>query len=344
MAHIADYFGVSETCLYHNPAARAPRRCAHCKRRGEKLRWPARSTGQAPRDGCGGSGGGLPGGFDDTDPYDTMRRRPGAQRPAPLPPSAFLWNPGQVNAVRAPQVAVGGVAGITVEGVVKSYGEMQALGGIDLQVGPGEVLALLGPNGAGKSSLIRIIATAIIPDGGRVLLDGFDVVKDAQAARRKIGLVLADERSFFWRLSARKNMEFFASLHGMRRKQAGPSIDAALDAVDLLDISDRRVDRFSSGMRNRLAIARALLGNPTCLLLDEPTRSLDPSSSLTVRHLVRKLADERHVAVLIATHDLHEAAAISSQVHILVRGCIATRLSGGENAEGLEAALVAVTG
>ncbi|MHB1710632.1 MAG: ABC transporter ATP-binding protein [Acidimicrobiales bacterium] len=246
--------------------------------------------------------------------------------------------------MKALQVAAGGTAGIKVEGVVKRYGQMQALGGIDLQVGPGEVLALLGPNGAGKSSLIRIIATAIIPDGGRVLLDGYDVVKDPFHARRKIGLVLADERSFFWRLSARRNMEFFASLHGMRRKHATPRIDAALDAVDLLDIADRRVDRFSSGMRNRLAIARALLGNPTCLLLDEPTRSLDPSSSLTIRRLVRKLADERQVAVLIATHDLHEAAAISSQVHILVAGSIATRLSGGENAADLEEALVAVTG
>jgi ABC-2 type transport system ATP-binding protein len=246
--------------------------------------------------------------------------------------------------VRAPQIAVGGVAGIMVEGIVKNYGQLQALGGVDLHVGPGEVLSILGPNGAGKSSLIRIIATAILPDSGRVLLDGFDVVKDPHAARLKLGLVLADERSFFWRLSARRNMEFFASLHGIRRNQAGASIDAALEAVDLLDLSDRRVDRYSSGMRNRLAIARALLGNPTCLLLDEPTRSLDPSSSLSIRHLVRKLADERQVAVLIATHDLHEAAAISSQVHILVRGCIATRLSGGQNAEGLEAALVAVTG
>ncbi|MGH9302334.1 MAG: ABC transporter ATP-binding protein [Acidimicrobiales bacterium] len=242
------------------------------------------------------------------------------------------------------KIGPGGMLGITVDGVVKRYGSLDALRGVDLQVNPGEVLALLGPNGAGKSSLIRIIAGAVIPDGGRALLDGFDVVEQPHSARPKVGLVLGDERSFFWRLSARKNLEFFGALQGLRRKDCGPVIEAVLDSVGLGDVADQRVDRFSSGMRNRLAIARAMLGNPTCLLLDEPTRSLDPASSITVRNLVQQLAGDHSMAVLMATHDLHEAAAVASQVHILVGGSIAARLPGGESAASLETALVAAAG
>ncbi len=230
--------------------------------------------------------------------------------------------------------------GLVTRGISKAYGSLVALDGVDLEVRPGAVVALLGANGAGKSTLIRCFATSIVPDSGHIEVDGVDIVADPGRARSKVGLVLADERSFFWRLSGRRNREFFAALHGLRRAEAAQRASEALEAVNLAEVADRRVDRYSSGMRNRLAIARALLGKPSALLLDEPTRSLDPASSLGVRDLVCTLASERRVAVLVASHDLHEASAIATEVVILVRGRIASRIPGGGDAASLEAALV----
>lgn len=241
---------------------------------------------------------------------------------------------------RAP--AAGGPA-IEVVGVQKCFGANRALDGVDLAVHPGEVVALLGPNGAGKSTLIRVLATLVLPDAGAVRIHGTDALASPVEARARSGLVLGEERSFFWRLTGRQNLEFFAALHGMARTEAVGAARQALAAVQLGEAADSRVDRYSTGMRARLGIARALLGQPAVLLLDEPTRSLDPIVSIAIRRLVLDLTVERSCAVLFATHDLHEAAEIASRVVILARGRVAGRAEHPADAAALEQALLAAT-
>ncbi|MGI8983098.1 MAG: ABC transporter ATP-binding protein [Acidimicrobiales bacterium] len=211
--------------------------------------------------------------------------------------------------------------GVRITGLEKRFGTVAALGGVDLTVAWGGVVALLGPNGAGKSTLLRILGTTVLPDAGSVEVAGHDVVVDPVTARRSVGLVLGDERSWYWRLSGRDNLEFFAALHGMRRSAARTRTDQLLGLVGLTEAADRRFDRYSSGMRARLSLARALLCEPPVLLFDEPTRTLDPLAAASFRDEVRSQAGAGR-AVLFATHDLHEAAALADQVVVLVKGCV----------------------
>lgn len=235
-------------------------------------------------------------------------------------------------------------APVFARGVRKHFGSTEALRGVDVTVDEGEIVVLLGPNGAGKSTLMRILATAVIADAGTVRVGGVDVVADPRGARANLGIVLADERSFYWRLSGQANLEFFASLHGMRRREACVAASAALASVGLAEAGGRRVDRYSTGMRARLGLGRALLGNPRVLLLDEPTRSVDPIGTLAVRELVVATAKDRRVSVLFATHDLHEAAAVADRTLVLVAGQVARTLEQGHDAAALEAVLVEATG
>lgn len=230
--------------------------------------------------------------------------------------------------------------GARVVGLSKRFGQVQALDGVDLEIPSGAVTAVLGKNGAGKTTLIRILATSVVADSGQAWIDGVDLAKDPVTARCRVGVVLGEDRSFFWRLSGRQNLEFFAALRGLRRRDARRAADEALAAVELSAVADRRVDRYSSGMRSRLGISRALLGAPSVLLLDEPTRSLDPAVSHEIREVLRSLAVERGVAVFLATHDLHEAAALAAQVVVLEQGKVATRLDGSADAGALEDLLV----
>jgi ABC-2 type transport system ATP-binding protein len=209
--------------------------------------------------------------------------------------------------------------GVRISGLEKCFGPVEALAGVDLTVPWGGVVALLGPNGAGKSTLLRILGTTVLPDAGSVEVAGHDVVADPVAARRSVGLVLGDERSWYWRLSGRENLEFFGALHGLRRTQVRVRTHELLTSVGLAEAADRRFDRYSSGMRARLSLARALLCEPPVLLFDEPTRTLDPLAAASFREEVQSQAGAGR-AVLFATHDLHEAAALADRVVVLVSG------------------------
>ena len=202
-------------------------------------------------------------------------------------------------------------------------------------------MALLGPNGAGKSTLIRILGTTVLPDRGRVRIDGVDVVADPVRARQRCGLMLGDERSWYWRISGRRNLEFFAALHGFRRRPARARTSELLELFGLSEAADRPFGGYSAGMRARLSLARALLSEPPVLLLDEPTRSLDPIASADFRHLVLDLARERGVGALFATHDLHEAAEVASRTVSLSEGRIAFAIEGEATSLELEEALLA---
>lgn len=233
--------------------------------------------------------------------------------------------------------------GLRVAGLVKCFGTLAALDGIDLEVPWGGIVALLGPNGAGKSTLLRVLGTSVLPDRGHVEVAGHDVVTDPVAARRSLGLVLGDERSWYWRLSGRENLEFFAALNGFRRRAARQRTEELLALVGLTEAADRRFDSYSSGMRARLSLTRALLCEPPVLLLDEPTRTLDPVAAAMFRSEVRRQADAGR-AILFATHDLHEAAALSSRVTVMVRGQLVASMEDHPDAARLEQVLVNATG
>jgi len=199
---------------------------------------------------------------------------------------------------------------------------VEALRGVDLHVNRGEIFGLLGPNGAGKTTLVKILSCLVLPDRGRAVVGGSDVRKENEV-KPKIGLVHSDERSFYWRLSGRENLAFFARLYDVPGRRIAGRIAALLERVDLVDAADRRFSDYSSGMKQRLAIARALLHDPPILLMDEPTRSLDPESSLALRaFILEELKGRDGKTILLATHNLREAETLCDRLAILVSGTI----------------------
>ena len=234
---------------------------------------------------------------------------------------------------------------IRCRGLRRSFGTVTALDGVDLDVGGGEIVALLGPNGAGKSTLLRILCTTMLADGGEARVCGTDVAADPAAARRRLGVMIGDERSLYWRLSGRRNLSFFAALHGIDRAAAEAAASELLATVELTAAADKPVGEYSSGMRARLSLARALLGAPPVLLLDEPTRSLDPIAARSFRATAAALARDRGAAVLLATHDLHEAVALAGRVVVLAGGAVVhDAAAAGLDAGTLERAFVAAVG
>ena len=195
-----------------------------------------------------------------------------------------------------------------------------ALRGADLAVREGEIVSLLGPNGAGKTTLLKILSCLVLPDAGRAIVGGDDTIHENRVKRR-IGLVHSDERSFYWRLSARENLRFFARLYNVPYRKTEARLQELLERVDLAAAADRPFSGYSSGMKQRVAIARALLHDPPILLMDEPTRSLDPVTAIALRDFVtERLCRDGGKTVLLATHDLREAEAVSDRVAILVSG------------------------
>ena len=210
-----------------------------------------------------------------------------------------------------------------------------ALRDISFRIPKGTVLALLGPNGSGKTTLLKLISTMLLPDTGRVLVHGADTRREPQQVRRCVGFAVAGERSFFPRLTARENLEFFAALDDLRRKERKARIELTLAQAGLCGAADTLVMKYSSGMYQRLAIARALMKQPAILLLDEPTRSLDPSGTADVWDLVQELS-ANGTTILMATHNFQEAAAVADFIAVLRRGELAAyEHMHGRNAEDL---------
>ena len=199
---------------------------------------------------------------------------------------------------------------------------IRALRGVDLEVHEGEILGLLGPNGAGKTTLLKILSCLVLPDHGRALVGGEDTANESRV-KPKIGLVQSDERSFYWRLSGRENLRFFACLYDVPRRRREARIDELLARVDLTEAAGQRFSDYSSGMKQRLAIARALLHDPPILFMDEPTKSLDPAAAKSFRTFVKDELQERGgKTILLATHNLHEAEDLCDRVAILAKGRI----------------------
>lgn len=192
---------------------------------------------------------------------------------------------------------------------------------VHCEVRAGEFFGLLGPNGAGKTTLLKILATLVLPDTGEARVDGFDVTTHGTRVRARVSPCLASERSLYWRLTANENLRVAADLLGVPPDQIHQRVAETLATVGLEGTGTKLVGQFSSGMMQRLLIARALLSRPRLLLLDEPTRSLDPLSAREFRAFLRdELVRRRGCAVLLATHSADEAFELCDRVAIMDRG------------------------
>lgn len=197
---------------------------------------------------------------------------------------------------------------------------VRALGGISFSVQSGEAVALMGENGAGKSTLLRILATVLLPSSGRIEIGGEDVVRNAAAARRHIGYDTGVEEGFYGRLTGRDNLALFATLNNLSGTQTASRI-ADLTRLLRLDSLDRQARTYSTGMLQRLGLARALIHTPSILLLDEPTRSLDPLAAADFRRFLKTEILGRYGATLLfASHSVAEVEELSDRVLVLDRG------------------------
>lgn len=198
-----------------------------------------------------------------------------------------------------------------------------AVGDVDLQIGRGEVFGLLGQNGAGKSTLVRMLTTLLLPTSGSARVDGLDIERDARAIRSRVGLISGDERSFYWRLTGRQNLEFFGALRHLDPIATADGIERLAGRLGMAEHLDRPFGRLSSGQRQALAIIRGLLDQPSILFMDEPTRSLDPISAVRLRQFVADVVvGELERTVVIATHSMPEAEALCDRVAFIQDGRI----------------------
>jgi ABC-2 type transport system ATP-binding protein len=209
---------------------------------------------------------------------------------------------------------------VAISGLHKRYGGVEAVNGIDLEVGAGELFGFLGPNGAGKSTTIKILCTLVQPTAGSARVAGYDVVRRRSDVRRHIGLVF-QETTLDDYLTAEQNLRFHAEIYGMQKAAIAPRIEAVLDLVGLADRRHSPVMSFSGGMKRRLEIARGLLHSPRVLFLDEPTIGLDPESRSTLWRYVDELRGQEHITVFLTTHYMDEAERCD-RIAIIDRGRI----------------------
>lgn len=201
---------------------------------------------------------------------------------------------------------------------------VKAVNNVNLKIRKGELLGLLGPNGAGKTTLVKVLCTLLPPDSGTALVNGFDVINQQMQVKRSTGTLFSvGERGFFWRLSGYSNLEFFAAINNVPRRGRQQRIMEVLKLVGLEDNAYEAFQRYSGGMKRKLALARALLADPPILLLDEPTTGLDVTSSRAIREFIRNdLSKKAGKTILYTTHYIEEAAQICDRVAIMNRGKI----------------------
>jgi ABC-2 type transport system ATP-binding protein len=201
---------------------------------------------------------------------------------------------------------------------------------VDLRIRAGELFGLLGKNGSGKTTLIKIMAGLILPTSGTVKVAGYDVVREGRKVSAAIGVINGDERSFYWRLSGRQNLKFFASLYGLSSRQSKAKIEELIALLEIRD-PDKRFQEYSSGLKQRLSIARSLLHDPEVVFMDEPTNSLEPGAAARFREFVREeLVRKRGKTVFFATHNMNEAEYWADRLAILHAGRIAVCGPAGE--------------
>lgn len=200
--------------------------------------------------------------------------------------------------------------------------EIPALQDVSFHISQGEMVGLLGPNGAGKTTLLKILATLLLPDAGEAIVAGYNVVQHPREVRRRIGLLLPNDRSLFWKLTALENLYIYGGLYNLPWKEIKIRSKELLAQMELASFAHVAVEKFSTGMRKRLMLARALLHQPRVLILDEPTSGLDVQSKRDFWTLLKEITAKQGVTLLLATHDMEEAERVPQRLLIIHRGTL----------------------
>jgi ABC-2 type transport system ATP-binding protein len=211
-------------------------------------------------------------------------------------------------------------ADIETQSLSKRFGTFQAVEGVSLRVGGGEVLALLGPNGAGKTTTVRMLACLLEPTSGRAWVAGHDILQEPLEVRRKIGL-LTEHHGLYTRMQPMEYLLFFGRAYGMEEGQIRRRSEQLIERLELAEVRQKRLGEFSKGMRQKLALARALLHEPPVLLLDEPTSAMDPGSARLVRQAIMELRAQGR-ALIVCTHNLTEAERLADRIAFIRQGRI----------------------
>jgi len=210
---------------------------------------------------------------------------------------------------------------IELKNLTKKFGDFTAVDNLSLEVKEGEIFGFLGPNGAGKSTTIRMLCTLAQPTSGKAIISGYDLVKDSSDVRENIGLV-AEKMIMYDTLTAAENLRFFGKLYSMPQAKLEQRIDELLEMVDMQEWRDTQISKFSTGMKQRINVIRALLPEPNIIFMDEPTLGLDPQTTFSIREIIRDI-NKSGVTVILTTHAMAEAEALSDRVAIIDHGKIA---------------------
>ena len=204
----------------------------------------------------------------------------------------------------------------------KEIKEIRALQNVNLEIHEGEIFGLLGPNGAGKTTLIKILTTLLLPDDGTAIVYGFDILKEPEKVKANIGVMLMGERSLYWKLTGRENLEYFGSLYRIPMGELRKRINEIVEFLGIKDFIDRLVETYSSGQKMLLAFAKALINDAPILFLDEPTIAMDPRNASMIRGKIKELNEKHGKTILLTTHLMHEAEQLCHRVAIIDKGRI----------------------
>jgi len=210
---------------------------------------------------------------------------------------------------------------IELNNLTKKFGDFTAVNNLSLKVKEGEIFGFLGPNGAGKSTTIRMLCTLAVPTSGTAKIAGYNLVEDSSKVRENIGLV-AEKMIMYDTLTAAENLRFFGKLYGIPKQKREEKIDELLELVDMQEWKHTQISKFSTGMKQRINVIRALLPEPKIIFMDEPTLGLDPQTTVSIREIIRDI-NKNGVTVILTTHAMNEAEALSDHIAIIDHGKIA---------------------
>ncbi|ERI94604.1 putative sodium extrusion ABC transporter, ATP-binding protein NatA [Clostridiales bacterium oral taxon 876 str. F0540] len=210
---------------------------------------------------------------------------------------------------------------VNILNLSKSFKNIKAVDSISFSVNKGEIVGLLGENGAGKTTTLRMLATMLKPTGGTASVNGYDIIKEPSKVRGEIGILFGGEVGLYDRLTARENIKYFAELNGMGKSETDKSIDYLIEMLDMKEYIDRRVGKFSRGMKQKVAIARSIVHKPTVMLFDEPTAGLDVTASRIVQDFILKCKEDNK-AIVFSSHSMNEVERLCDRIVIIHKGKI----------------------